>query len=954
LCPSTAALTIRRPSGREAREEQATDFRVLGPLEIVDEGRPIALGSGRQPMLLACLLMHSNEIVSRDLLIDALWGEQPRKTARNALQVQVHALRKRLGQGRITTEGPGYRLRVDGGELDRERFEWLVARGRAELASGDADSAASIFREALGLWRGPALSDVAYDAFAQSEIARLEELRLVTLEDRIDAELALARHLELVPELEALVADHPLRERVHGQLMLGLYRSGRQTDALAAFRRLRRALLEDLGLEPGPELQGLQQAILRQDAALRVEPPEVRARRHLPATQTALFGRRHELDEVGALLRSQDVRLVTLTGAGGSGKTRLALQVAKGLADAFADGVYFADLAPVREPALVGTTMARVLGVEERRDQELAQTLHGHLRTRRLLLVLDSFERVDEAAPLLSDLLAAAPGLAFLVTSRTPLRLSGEHEYRVRPLPLPDAVQLFAARVRAVAPGFRRPSEEADEVAELCRRLDCLPLAIELAAARTRQYSPAELLVLLPGRLELAGDGARDLPARQRTLRATIDWSHELLDGDEQALFARLAAFAGGCTLGAAAAVCDAGRAQIASLVAKSLLYEHLGGTGGVRYSMLETVREYALERLEASGESDAVRMRHAEYFAAFAEASGGESSAPEDAALIEEEHDNLRTAIDWSHKSGPVDLELRLVAALVTFWAVSGHLREGRAWVEAALRRGSDGPAGSRAKALGGGSGLALRLGDYEQAELLAAESLAVYRSLDDEAGIAWALNRLGAAVSNRGDFAQAIALQEESAARYRVLEDDHGLALVLSNLGYCLVVQGEYEQAQVLCEEALSIARRRHDPSGMPMPLINLGLAWFLQQRYGEAFACFRRGIELSDALGHIVPLVYFLDGLAAVLAATGNAEQAATIVGAALAAAEATGASLEPLEQEIHDRTVEATKQALGAEAFAVAWATGCRLTMDEAVARALAIGEPAPQALHSPQS
>ena len=936
-------------AGRDPREEQATEFRVLGPLEVVEDGRLIALGAGRQSMLLACLLLRANEVVSRDHLIDALWGEQPRKTARNALQVQVHALRKRLGPERIATEEPGYRLLVEPGELDLERFEQLVGQGRSELASGDADQAASIFREALGLWRGPPLADVAYEAFAQSDIARLGELRLVALEERIDADLALARHLELVPELEALVADHPLRERLEGQLMLALYRSGRQTDALAAFRRVRRALHEELGLEPGPELQELQQAILRQDAVLRVEPPELRARRHLPAPQTALLGRRHELDEVCELLRGPDARLVTLTGAGGSGKTRLALQVAHELADAFADGVYFVDLAPLREPSLVATTIAHALGVEERRDELLAQTLDDHLRARRLLLLLDNFERVDEAAPLLSELLTAAPGLALLVTSRTPLHLSGEHECRVRPLPLPDAARLFAARARAIAPGFRRPSEEAGEIADLCRHLDCLPLAIELAAARARQFSPTEMLDLLPGRLELAGNGARDLPARQRTLRATIDWSHELLAPEEQGLFARLAVFSGGCTLVAAAAVCDAGRAQIASLVTKSLLYEHLGGNGSVRYSMLDTVREYALERLEASGEANAARMRHAEHFAAFAEASGGESSAAEDAALIEGDHDNLRAAIDWSHESGPVELELRLVAALAIFWAVRDHLREGRARVQAALQRGTDGPAPLRAKALGGGSRLALRLGDYEQAELLASESLAVYRSLDDEPGIASALSRLGAAVSSRGDVARAIALHEESAARYRELGDDRGLAIVLSNLGYRLVVQGDHEQAKLLCEEALSIAREQGDPSGMPLPLINLGLAWLMQQRYDEAFACFRRGLELSDELGHIVPLIYCLEGLAAVLAETGNTEQATGIAGAAQAAAEATGASLEPFEQQIHAQTIETARQALGEESFAAAWAGGCRLTIDEAVARALAIDEPAPRSM-----
>jgi predicted ATPase/DNA-binding SARP family transcriptional activator len=914
------------------RRRRATEFRVLGPLEVLDEGRPVALGSGRQPLLLACLLLGAGEVVSRDRLIEALWGERPQKTARNALQVQVHALRKRLGQERITTEGPGYRLRVEPGELDLERFERLVAQGRSLFAAGDAEAGAASLREALALWRGPAFADVAYEAFAQADIVRLEELRLAALEERIEADLALGRHLELVPELEALVADQPLRERLHGQLMLALYRSGRQTDALGAFRRFRRSQQEELGLEPGPELHELQQAILRQDAVLRVEPPELRTRRHLPAPQTPLVGRRRELEEVGALLRGT-ARLLTLTGAGGSGKTRLALRVAHDLAFAFPDGVYFVDLAHLRDPALVPTTIAHALELDERGDEQVAETLERHLQPRRLLLLLDNFEVVDAAAPLLGALLQSAHELSLLVTSRTPLRLSGEHEYRVPPLPPAEAVQLFAARARAVAPSFRRASEESQELAEICRRVDFLPLAIELAAARTREYSPAEMLELLPGALDLAAGGARDLPDRQRTLRAAIDWSHALLDADDQALLARLAVFEGGCTTPAATAVCSAQRAKLASLVASSLLQERVGGDGNLRFSTLETVQEYALEQLLARGEADELRRRHATYFAELAESHGAEPPAE-----IELEHDNLRAAIDWSHETGAVELELRLVAALGLFWAVHDHLREGRQRIETALRA-PDGPAPLRARILGCGSWIALRLGDYEGAERLAAASLDVYRSLDDEPGIAAALNRLGAAVSGQGDVVRAMALQTESAAIYRRLGDDRMLAVLLSNLGYRRLVLGQREEARLLCEEALSLARRIGDPAGLPLPLVNLGLTQLSEGRYDEASRCFQEGLRVAHELGFVVYATHALNGLAAVAVTTGNAEHATTIAAAADATARASGLSLEPFEQSIHDRTIEAAKLTLDEDAFSAAWATGQGLSIAEAAAQAL---------------
>jgi predicted ATPase/DNA-binding SARP family transcriptional activator len=918
----------------------AVEFRVLGPVQVVTAAGAVELASGKQVALLACLLVAGGDIVSRDRLIDALWGEQPPAAAVNALQVHVHGLRRRLGPERIELDGPGYRLRLAPGELDLERLELLVARGRAELSRGEPAAAESSLREALGLWRGQAYEDVRYDAFAQAEVARLEELRLAALEDRIEADLALGRHRDLVAELEALVAEHRSRERLCGQLMLALYRSDRQADALEVFRQVRDALREQLGLEPGPALHELQRAILEQDPALAVEPAELRARRHLPAPATPLVGRQADLAELAALLRGGS-RLVTLTGAGGIGKTRLALQTGHDLADGFADGVYFADLSHLTSEDLVPAAIAGVLGLATQRDEPPVAALHAFLAGRRTLLLLDNFEVVDAAAPLVSELLREAPGLVVLATSRAPLRLSGEHQHRVGPLPLPDAVRLFSARARAVAPSFRRPGEEADEVTHLCRRLDCLPLAIELAAARTRDYAPAELLASVSGSLELAVEGARDLPSRQRTLRSTIDWSHRLLAAEEQATFARLAVFAGGCGDTSAAAVCGAGRPALASLVGASLVHERLDADGSMRWFMLETVREYALELLDASGEGEPYRRRHAEHYAELAEALEDEHPASGSGAAwrrLEAEQDNFRAALDWSRGSGAAELELRLVGALAYFWATSDHLREGRARLDAALRDAAAAPPPLRAKVLAGAALVAHSLGDYERMRDTAQASLKLFRALDDERRTALALNQLGIALSNLGDIDGGIVCHEENAAISRRLDDGMRLSAALNNLGYCLLRRDRYDRARALFEEGLAVTRRIGHRTGESVMLGNLGLAALLERRPGDALGPFRSALLIDRELAYTEGLIYALVGIAAALSAIDGAPDAATLLGAAQSAARATAVELEPLEVAVEAQATEMLEAALGAEPLARALAGGAALSLDDAVERA----------------
>jgi predicted ATPase/DNA-binding SARP family transcriptional activator len=915
---------------------------VLGPLEIVEGGAVLAPGAGRQVTLLCCLLLHRGTVVSRDRLIDALWGARPPATAANALQVQVHSLRRLLGPDRIATEGTGYRLLVAPEETDAGRFEALLERGRDELERGEAGAAGEHLREAIDLWRGAAYQDVLYEEFAATEIARLEELRLDATELRIEADLALGRHQALVSELEGLVVRHSGRERLTRQLMLALYRCGRQGEALEAYRSAARTLRDELGLEPGPALRELERAILRQDPALSIEPPELRARRRLPAPGTTLVGRKAELGEVDDLLRRAETRLVTLTGPGGIGKTRIAIQAAHDLVDAFHDGVFFVDLANLVDPALVPPAIARVLSLEEPSGADLLDALREHLATRRCLLLLDNFEVVDDAAPVVSELLAGAAGLAVLVTSRTALRLTGEHEVRVQPLALADAVQLFAARARAVAPAFRRPAEESDEVAEICRRLDCLPLAIELAAARTREYAPAELLAQVPGTLDLATGGGRDLPDRQRTLRATIAWSNRLLDPAQAAAFASLGVFAGGFTFAAADAVCGATRPTVASLVARSLVHERPGHDGEPRCFMLEAVREHALELLAEGGDADDIRRRHATYFATLAAEADSEPLAnhPQSAwPRLDVEHDNLRAAILWSHAHDALDLELRLVGSLAYFWSVRGYLLEGRRRIEAALEHAAGADPLLRARALAGGARLAHSLGDYEQMASLSEESLALCRSLADHGGTVLALNGLASALRNLGDLDRSIEIQEEAAALARETGDDRSLAAALNNLGYSLLSKNEIPRARVYCVEGLEVCRRIGHRTGVSILLGNLGLADVLEGEHDRALATFREILLHDREIGYTEGLVYGLAGFAASLAAGGRAEDAATILGAAQAGADRTGLELEALERSVEEGTIAALRERLGEELFAETRGAGAHLSLDDAIEHAL---------------
>jgi predicted ATPase/DNA-binding SARP family transcriptional activator len=897
------------------------DFRILGPLEVVDRGRQLPLGKPRTRAVLAAFLLHANEPLTRERVVDLVWGGSPPRTADAAFYNCVSDLRRALGADRLSGEGGAYRLVVGKGELDRDRFEALVADGHAALTDGAAERAASLLEGALATWRGDPLDEVRYETFAQPEIRRLEELHLTALETRIDADLACGRHEALVAELEGLVQTHSGRERFHAQLMLALYRSGRQADALGHYREARRVLLDELGLEPGAELQDLERKILRQSPAL--ELLETGAPTGLPIPPTSIIGRSDELVELEALLHG-GARFVTLVGPGGVGKTRLALE----LAASSSRRVVFVDLSPVSASEEVLPTVAHALGVREMGGQSLVEATEARVRALDdCLLVVDNCERVVEAAPRLAALVAACPKLQILATSREPLHVAAEHEYAVEPLLEEDAVSLFVERGRRMQSSFA-PSAAA---AALCRRLDCLPLALELAAARTNVLTVEQILERLGRRDDLLTVGARDAPARQKTLHAAIDWSYDLLDEDEKVLFSRLAVFAGGWSLEAAEAICGADLDALASLVDKNLVRRRAD-----RFAMLETMREYATDLLEESGQAQQMRRLHLEYWLAQVERDDLVGIPPQVAALVAAEYDNLRAGLAWAVEAAP-ELALRLAAMLWSPWAARGMLAEGQRWLDDALGRTSSEPSALRGHALAGASRLAYLTGNPQSSKRLAHAALEVARAIDDSRMAVFALNALGAAATAVENYEQARRHYEEAATLARRCGDERGFSAAIGNLGTVAYVLGEWDEAIALYTEQLSL-RPEWPESGFP--LVNIALAELqagqepaaVAARYEDVFA---RATESGDAL----PAVIALWGLGLTAASAGCSDPAVHALGAASAQRDLLGYALEAsdcaLEEEVHARL----RAQLGEDVFAAAWAVGGSLSPVDAATRAV---------------
>lgn len=972
------------------------EFGVLGSLKLRHAGGEVTLGSRRQRRLLAALLVRAGTVVSQDQLIAAVWGDDPPGSAPASLHTYVSRLRRLLhadGAEVLATRPPGYLLQIRPEQTDAGRFEKLVAHAGA-LGPEDAEPALARLDEALALWRGAAYAEFADDDFTRAEATRLEELRLAAIEARFDRGLALGRHGQLVGAIEAHAAGHPLRERPRAQLMLALYRCGRHAEALAAFREFRLRLDEELGVEPSAALRDLETAILRQSPELDSKAPpssapapaSVRSQGVPPAEVSSLVGREQDVTAIAATL--DEGRLLTLTGVGGVGKTRLALHAAHHMADRFPDGVLWCELAPVSDGSAAAHALATTVGARQQPGRDVRESIADALAARRVLLMVDNCEHVlDEVPVLLADVAQSCPHVTMLATSRVALGVPGERVRPTAPLPVPPpgagaaaadspAVRLFVERARAVRPGLDAGDENLSRIAELCRQLDGLPLAIELAAARIRSLNPADLLARSDDRFGLLTTARPTVAPRHRTLRAVIDWSYALLSPAEQHLFARLSVFAGGFTLEAAERVCPepALLDLLTALVDSSLV--SAGSTAGqVRYAMLETPRAYGRELLESRGEARDVRGAHARYYADLAETAGHHLRGPDEAhwiTTVDADLDNLRVAHRWAVDQQDTDLALRLSAGLYHY-ALYQFRDEVVSWGETALALpGADAHPLCPAVCGAVGEGLTLR-GEQSRARTLAERALARIADPRDRRR-APLLKVLSAVSLYEGRLGDCLARAEEMLWLARLHEDSWyecealmftGLARTYAGDPACglaaadeylravsaignptLMAWAIYTQAEALAhtdplrarqqyEHAISVAESVNSTFAANVAQVGLAALLMRSGETADALRAFRHSVSGWHRMQVRHHQWTTLRNLLRLLTRIGAHQQAATLLGA-LGAADTTafGADADGMRE-----SADLLREALGPGRLATAIHSGATLSGNATVAFAL---------------
>ncbi len=870
---------------------------LLGGLEVRDDDdTELVVAGAKLRALLAVLALQVGRVVPAEQLVDALWGDDPPSGVRNGLQGLASKLRRALGSAdAVTMRGVGYVLELPAEAVDVHRYEQLIADGHAAIAAGDPACAVELLAAADSLWRGDALSDFLYDDFAVPAISRLSELRLAVIEERLDIELELGRHLGAIVELESLVAEHPLRERLRGSLMVALYRAGRQADALRVLQEGRNILREELGLEPGPELRRLENAVLAHDPSLDAPAPAdaptaTRAERHstIPESLTSLVGRDDELRDLTRLVGEH--RFVTLVGPGGVGKTRLAMEVARAAALDLADGGCLVELAPVGDPSGVRDAIASALDVAD--SGRLAEMIGD----REVLILLDNCEHVIEtAADIGEDLLQRCPRLRLLATSREALRVGGETVWPVPPLAADDAARLFVTRAHAAGAQFEVSDELLVVISEICARLDGMPLAIELAAARTRAIPIEQISSRLNDRFRLLTGGSRTALPRQQTLRAVVDWSYELLFDDEQRVFERLSVFAGGCDLATATAVCadatvvaDDFEDLIHALVDKSLVVAQRRGDE-LRFTQLQTLAHYGQEKLAERGEAERIRDAMAAHYARLCAGSAAAYAGEHQRAwlaAIDQEHDNLRTSLEWAVANDDAEIALGIAGgASWTHWMV-GTFTEGKRWIDEAFACAGEANEATRALAFMGRGLLNFLAGLPANSDADLEAALAIFRERDDVQAMALTYSFWAEFPHVVGHIDEARRRRLEVLAFYVGLPDEpFAIAARAYSQAILSVLDGDLVAAeQYYREAALGFA---HGDRPV-MRTVCLGMVADFDERagrYAAAIGELEEAVELTDALGLRSFTGSVLSRLAWVLLQDGNVARAEIMNGRAL---------------------------------------------------------------------
>jgi len=955
----------------------------------------------RLQSLVAWLVLHAGTPQPRAQLAFTFWPDSSEAQARTNLRKAIYHLQQALPDAKrfLHITRPTITWRADAPyTLDVAAFMHAAAT---------AHTPAAIAR-AVALYCGDLLP-ASYDDWVAQERERLRHMFAELLNKGIAYCETVGAYAMAVGYAQRLVEHDPLQEAAYRHLVRLQALGGDRAAALATYHTCARVLQHELGVAPSRATRELYEQVVAEHLGTAQVTTSLPVHcDQLPAPLTPFIGRERDVAAVTALLHRPGVRLVTLAGTGGTGKTRLAIQVASIVCERFRDGVVWVDLSAIHNSALVMPAIARALGVAEDGEQ-LAERVHAYVRPKQLLVLLDNFEQIVAAAPEVTAMLEAAPQLVVVTTSREALQVYGEHVWEVPPLTLPDrhhlpphhvllhndAVRLFVYHAQAAHARFVLDPQDDVAVVELCVQLDGLPLAIELAAARINTVPIAAMLEQMHDRLALLAYGWRNKPERHQTLRATIAWSYHLLRTEEQRVFRCMGVFVGGCTEDAAAAVCAARNAPptdipavLRSLAAKSLLRYEDGNGAAPRVHMLETIRAYARERLQQSGEAAPLQQRHAQYYFQLASMAEGPITKGEQGGWferLERDHDNLRAVLHWAQQTGEEALGLHLGAVLVRFWQARGYIGEGRRWLETLLAHNAELPAAVRAQALNdigtlatqqseyatavsmlqhslalwrtlGNTrqiaftinnlgNIAMYQGAYSHAQALFEESLALRRELGDTVGIASALNNLGNVALEQGDYTSAAQFHAESLALRRQTGDTWSIAVSLNNLGLLALNQGNYERTRTTLAESLALFKELGDKNSAAFTLGNLGFATLYQGTYQQAAMLFAESLALFWDVEGKEGMAYALEGLAGVAAAQGYGERAAQLWGAAAGIRDAIGAPLPLIDQASYARFVAMAHAQLDGIAWNTAWQYGQSLSLEYVVAYALHVGDTA---------